>query len=142
MVCGIERFFKVESIQYSMSSIEKEISNVLEEFIARVYPDVIGSVIVRRDGLPIASKMSGEFNVKLVSAMIAIARNTVERLGAELTIGEPMIIIMQYTKNSLLLVPLNKDLILTAITKQEPNLGLIMLEVENIKDRLIKILSE
>ncbi|WP_069806953.1 roadblock/LC7 domain-containing protein [Vulcanisaeta thermophila] len=125
-----------------MSSVEKEILNILDEFMARVYPDVIGSVIVRRDGLPIASRMTGEFNIKLVGAMIAIAKNTVERLGAELTIGEPIITIMQYSKNSLLMVPLSKDLVLTAITKQEPNLGLIMLEIDRIRGRLVKVLSE
>lgn len=125
-----------------MSSVEREISNVLEEFMSRVYPDVVGSVIVRRDGLPIASKITSEFNIKLVSAMIAIAKNTVERLGVELTVGEPIITIMQYTKNSLLLVPLSKDLVLSAITKQEPNLGLIMLEVDKVRDKLVKILSE
>ncbi|WP_243671495.1 hypothetical protein [Vulcanisaeta sp. JCM 16161] len=49
---------------------------------------------------------------------------------------------MQYTKDTLLIAPLSKDLILTAIAKPEPNLGLILLEIEKLRDKLMKILVE
>ena len=120
----------------------KEVVDTLEEFMGRVFPDVIGALVVRRDGLPVAFKVSGEFNAKVVSAMVAIARSTIDRLGAELSLGEPTISIVQYTKDTLLVAPLSKDLILTAIAKPEPNLGLILLEIEKLKDKLTKILIE
>ncbi len=64
----------------------KEVVNTLEEFMSRVFPDVIGALVVRRDGLPVAFKVSSEFNAKVVSAMVAIARSTIDRLGAELSL--------------------------------------------------------
>ncbi|WP_243671496.1 roadblock/LC7 domain-containing protein [Vulcanisaeta sp. JCM 16161] len=68
------------------SSVGKEVVNTLEEFMSRVFPDVIGALVVRRDGLPVAFKVSSEFNAKVVSAMVAIARSTIDRLGAELSL--------------------------------------------------------
>ncbi|WP_054842687.1 roadblock/LC7 domain-containing protein [Vulcanisaeta distributa] len=124
------------------SSVGKEVVDTLEEFMSRVFPDVIGALVVRRDGLPVAFKVSNEFNAKVVSAMVAIARSTIDRLGAELSLGEPTISIVQYTKDTLLIAPLSKDLILTAIAKPEPNLGLILLEIEKLRDKLMKILVE
>jgi hypothetical protein len=124
------------------SSVGKEIINALEEFMGRVYLDVVGALVVRRDGLPVAFKVGGEFNAKIVSAMVAIGKSAIDRLGVELGLGEPVINIAQYTRNSLLIAPLSKDLILTAITKPEPNLGLILIEIEKLKDKLTKILLE
>ncbi|ADN49733.1 roadblock/LC7 domain-containing protein [Vulcanisaeta distributa] len=124
------------------SSVGKEVVNALEEFMNRVFPDIVGALVVRRDGLPVAFKVSGEFNAKVVSAMVAIARSTMDRLGAELGLGESVISVSQYTRNTLLVAPLSKDLILTAIAKPEPNLGLILLEIEKLKDKLTKILVE
>ncbi|MGC8606634.1 MAG: roadblock/LC7 domain-containing protein [Vulcanisaeta sp.] len=124
------------------SSVGKEVVDTLEEFMSRVFPDIIGALVVRRDGLPVAFKVSNEFNAKVVSAMVAIARSTIDRLGVELSLGEPAISIVQYTKDTLLIAPLSKDLILTAIAKPEPNLGLILLEIEKLKDKLTKILIE
>lgn len=120
----------------------KEVVDTLEEFMSRVFPDIVGALVVRRDGLPVAFKVSNEFNAKVVSAMVAIARGTIDRLGVELSLGEPAISIVQYTKDTLLIAPLSKDLILTAIAKPEPNLGLILLEIEKLKDKLTKILIE
>ncbi|WP_367834344.1 hypothetical protein [Vulcanisaeta sp. JCM 16159] len=40
------------------------------------------------------------------------------------------------------MAPISKDLILTAIAKPDPNLGLILLEIEKLKDKLTKILVE
>ncbi|MGC8543072.1 MAG: roadblock/LC7 domain-containing protein [Vulcanisaeta sp.] len=124
------------------SSVGREVVNTLEEFMGRVFPDVVGALVVRRDGLPVAFKVGGEFNAKVVSAMVAIARSTIDRLGAELSLGEPTISITQYTRNTLLITPLSKELILTAIAKPDSNLGLILLEIEKLKDKLTKILVE
>ncbi|MCG2863449.1 MAG: roadblock/LC7 domain-containing protein [Vulcanisaeta sp.] len=124
------------------SSVGREIINTLEEFMDKVYPDVIGALVIRRDGLPVAFKVSGELNAKVVSAMAAIAKSAIDRLGVELGLGEPIINIAQYTRNTLLIAPLSKDLILTAIAKPDPNLGLILIEIEKLKDKLIKILVE
>ncbi|GAB6945500.1 roadblock/LC7 domain-containing protein [Vulcanisaeta sp. JCM 14467] len=124
------------------SSVGKEVVDALEEFMGRVFPDIVGALVVRRDGLPVAFRVSGEFNAKVVSAMVAIARSTMDRLGAELGLGEPVINIAQYSKNTLLIAPISKDLILTAIAKQDPNLGLILLEIDKLKDKLTKILIE
>ncbi|WP_243666106.1 MULTISPECIES: roadblock/LC7 domain-containing protein [Vulcanisaeta] len=66
------------------SSVGKEVVDALEEFMNRVFPDIVGALVVRRDGLPVAFKVGGEFNAKVVSAMVAIARSTMDRLGAEL----------------------------------------------------------
>jgi len=124
------------------SSVGREVINALEEFMGRVYPDVVGALVVRRDGLPVAFKVGGEFNAKVVSAMVAIARSTIDRLGAELNLGESVINVAQYTRNTLLITPLSKELILAAIAKPDPNLGLILIEVEKLKDKLTKILVE
>lgn len=124
------------------SSVGREVVETLEEFMNRVFPDIVGAFVVSRDGLPVAFKVSNEFNAKIVSAMVAIARSTIDRLGAELNLGEPAIGIIQYSKDTLLIAPLSRDLILAAIAKPEPNLGLILLEVENLRGKLTKILIE
>jgi predicted regulator of Ras-like GTPase activity (Roadblock/LC7/MglB family) len=88
----------------------------------------------------VAFKVGGEFNAKVISAISAITRSTIERLGAELNLGDSIIAIMQRKK--LLLAPLGKELILIAIVRPDPNLGLILLKIEELTDKLLKVLGE
>nr|KJR71657.1 MAG: dynein regulation protein LC7 [Vulcanisaeta sp. AZ3] len=125
------------------SSIGKEIVDLLDDFMGRVSPDVVGALIARRDGLLVVSRVGGgEINAKVISALSAVARHTIDRLGVELNLGDPIMEIAQYTKNTLLFVPLGKDLMLITIARPDANLGLILLEIDELKDKLLKVLVE
>ena len=69
-----------------MAEKRRELEEVLKEL--EKIGDIIGSAVVRRDGLLIASGLPSEVNAKAVAAMAAAIVGTSETSTKELEIGE------------------------------------------------------
>jgi len=128
--------------QLLVMSLVREIESALDDFMRRTSPDTRGALISRKDGLPVASRVSINLNSKLASAMVAIAKNSLERLGKELELGMPTVVVSLYQKSTLLLSLITNELILAVIAEPETNLGLLMLEIERLQIRLRQIISD
>lgn len=119
-------------------SLEDLIKDELAAFMSRSGGDVSGALVARRDGLPVAYIMpTGD--PKLVAAMWALARGALVRFGEELKLGELKHAIVQY-EDRLVLIKAIKGLCLVALASPNANVGLLLLELDRLTDRLAELI--
>lgn len=114
--------------------MEEKLRGELSTLISRTGGDVGSVLLIRRDGLPVAAVAPGA-DVKLVSAISALAMGALKRAGEELKSGFLKMAIVTYENKSLLIYPV-KDLYVVALMSPDSNLGLVLLEVEKLAKRL------
>ena len=119
-----------------MSKIDdvKKILNDLEEKVS----DIIGSAIIRTNGLIIASALPSEANERMIAAMSAALLGTSKRTADALFTGNFMSLNLELDKGNMFLIGAGR-VILVAITKKEPNIGLVTLEMEDTSKKIAKI---
>jgi predicted regulator of Ras-like GTPase activity (Roadblock/LC7/MglB family) len=111
-----------------MATKEEELKKILKDFES--VGDVIGSAVVRRDGLMIISGLPDEINSKAVAAMAAAIVGTGETASNELDIGELTQVVVESAKGKLISVGAGPDAIFTALVKPKANIGLILINME------------
>ncbi len=116
-----------------MSKIE-EAKKCLIELEGKV-SDIIGSAVIRTNGLVIASALPSEANERMIAAMSAALLGTSKRSAEALFNGDFKSLNLELDKGNMFLMGAGR-VILVGITKKEPNIGLITLEME---DASIKI---
>jgi len=116
----------------------KELENILKGL--GELGDVIGSSIVRRDGLLIASNLPSEVNAKAVAAMAAAIVGTSETSTKELDIGEFNQVIVNGSNGQYVSVGAGGEAILICLIKKTANLGLVLLEMERSAKKLGRII--
>lgn len=121
-----------------MESKEKDLRVVIDEFES--LGNVIGSAVVRRDGLMIISGLPKEVNSKAVAAMAAAMVGTGETASKELDIGRLSQVIVESQKGKLISVGAGENSIFTALIREKANMGLILLEMEKAAKKIGRII--
>ena len=118
-----------------MSKIES-VNDLLAELEEKV-PDIIGSAVIRTNGLLVASSLQNqdESNIRLISAMAAALLGTSKRTAETLYNGEFQSLNLEINKGNLFLMNAGR-VILVATTKKQPNIGLVTLEMEDISEKI------
>jgi hypothetical protein len=118
-----------------MSKIEN-VNELLTELEEKV-PDIIGSAVIRTNGLLVASSLQSqdESNIRLISAMAAALLGTSKRTAETLYNGEFQSLNLEINKGNLFLMNAGR-VILVATTKNQPNIGLVTLEMEDISEKV------
>jgi uncharacterized protein len=118
-----------------MSKIES-VNDLLSELEEKV-PDIIGSAVIRTNGLLVASSLQSqdESNIRLISAMAAALLGTSKRTAETLYNGEFQSLNLEINKGNLFLMNAGR-VILVATTKKQPNIGLVTLEMEDISEKI------
>ncbi|MHA1263949.1 MAG: roadblock/LC7 domain-containing protein [Candidatus Helarchaeota archaeon] len=116
-----------------MSKIE-EVKNILTDLEAKV-PDIIGSAVIRTNGLLIASALPSDANERMVAAMSAALLGTSKRTAEALFDGTFRSLSLEIDKGNMFLIGAGR-VILVAITNKEPNIGLITLEMEDVSKKI------
>ena len=119
-----------------LSKIE-EVSKILNDLETKV-SDVIGTAVIRTNGLVIASALPGESNERLIAAMSAALLGTSKRTAEALFNGEFKSLNLELDKGNMFLIGAGR-VILVCITKKEPNIGLITLEMEDSSKKVAEI---
>ncbi len=124
-----------------MSDIEDRITQItskLEVSKGRI-TDIEGLLLVTRDGLPIAAtELAKTTDEDRMSAMTAASLNLAERVVQELAKGELLEMIIKGDRGLVIVIQAGEEAVLTATTKTDAKLGLILLELK----RTAKIVSE
>lgn len=102
--------------------------------------DIIGSAIVRRDGLLIGSNLPSEVNAKAVAAMAAAIVGTSETSTKELTIGEFNQVIVNASNGQYVSIGAGGEAILICLLKRTANLGLVLLEMDRSAKKIGRII--
>ena len=119
-----------------MSKID-EVKEILKELEEKV-PDVKGSAVIRTNGLIIASALPSEANERMIAAMSAALLGTSRRAAEALFQGTFTSLNLELDKGNMFLMGAGR-VILVALTKKEPNIGLITLEMEDTSKKLSEI---
>ena len=97
--------------------------------------DIIGSAVIRTNGLLIASALPSESNERMIAAMSAALLGTSKRSAEALFNGGFNSLNLELDKGNMFLINAGR-VILVAITKKEPNIGLITLEMEDASKKI------
>ena len=119
-----------------MSKID-EVKKILTDLEGKV-SDIIGSAIIRTNGLVIASALPSEANERMVAAMSAALLGTSKRSAEALFSGEFKSLNLELDKGNMFLIGAGR-VILVAITRKEPNIGLVTLEMEDSSKKVSEI---
>ncbi len=119
-----------------MSKVD-EVKKILTDLEGKV-SDIIGSAIIRTNGLVIASALPSEANERMVAAMSAALLGTSKRSAEALFSGEFKSLNLELDKGNMFLIGAGR-VILVAITRKEPNIGLVTLEMEDSSKKISEI---
>ena len=122
-----------------MVTKEQELGKILDDFDA--IGEIIGSALVRRDGLMIISKFPESVNNKAVAAMAAAIVGTGETASNELTIGDLKQIVVESSKGKLVSIGAGPDAIFTAMVRPDANMGLILMSMERSAKKIGRIIG-
>jgi len=119
----VERLSKIEQINTTLRDLEDRVS------------DIIGSAVIRTNGLVISSALPPESNERMLAAMSAALLGTSKRSAEALFKGSFMSLNLELDKGNMFLMQAGR-VILVAITKKNPNIGLLTLEMEETSKKL------
>lgn len=120
-----------------MSKLD-QVNEILKELINKV-TDIIGSAVVRTNGLIIASVLPEETNDRMLAAMVAALLGTSKRSAETLfQEGQFKSLSLEIDKDNMVLMSAGKVILIT-ITKKEPNIGLVTLEIEHTCKKIIEL---
>ena len=111
-----------------MGTKEEDLKKILDDFEST--GNIIGSAVVRRDGLMIISSLPKEVNSKAVAAMAAAMVGTGETASKELSIGELGQVLVEPASGKLISIDVGSDVIFTALVKPKANMGLVLMNME------------
>ena len=119
-----------------MSKIDN-VRKILEDLEEKV-SDIIGTAVIRTNGLVVASALPSESNERMIAAMSAALLGTSKRSAENLFAANFKSLNLELDKGNMFLIEAGR-VILVAITKKEPNVGLITLEMEDSSKKLKEI---
>ena len=104
-------------------------------------PDIEASAIVSVDGLIMASALQADVEEDRVSAMSAAMLSLGERIATELSRGGLDQVCIKGSNGYIILTSVGEEAVLTALTREEAKLGLILLEMRRAAEDLVKLVG-
>ncbi|MCU0494823.1 MAG: roadblock/LC7 domain-containing protein [Chloroflexaceae bacterium] len=98
-------------------------------------PGVIGSLLVGKDGLVVASTLLDEEDAEVLGAMAAAVFGEIDKATRRIGVGTLVDSIIDAKDGSILLLE-TKDLILVVITQRTVNLGMVKLQMRVAAKRI------
>ncbi len=117
-----------------MASQERFSMRRIVEDLIRV-DSVIGSLLVGKDGLVVASTLLDEEDAEILGAMSAAVFGEIDKATRRLGVGNLVDSIIDAKDGSILLLEA-KELILVVITQRTVNLGLVKMEMRRAAKRI------
>ena len=122
-------------------SIIEDVDNVLKELQGKAM-DIVGTAVIRTNGLVIASALPTESNERMIAAMSAALLGTSKRAAETLfEEGDFKSLNLELDKGNMFLMGAGR-VILVVITKKEPNIGLVTLEMEDSSKKISELFKE
>lgn len=116
-----------------MNKVE-DAKKILRDLETKV-PDIIGSAVIRTNGLLLVSALPSESNERMVAAMSAALLGTSRRTAEALFTGTFKSLSLEIDKGNMFLIGAGR-VILVALTNKEPNIGLVTLEMEDVSKKI------
>jgi len=124
-----------------IGSLRDRLEQLLRE-LENKDPEIEGSVLLRSDGLVMASALKEQIDKDLVAAMVASALNVSSRVMDELHRGNVENIIIRGDKGVVMVIAVDPEVVLSAIAKKNANIGLMLVEMRKTAEKVRKFLEE
>ncbi len=98
---------------------------------------VIAAILVTRDGFTIDYTSNIEFDMDMVSAVVATGFGTLDKIGYELNQGGLTVAMLEYEHGPVLVSPLIEDIVLIVVASQWTTLGRIRWEMKKRSSEII-----
>ncbi|MCX8202538.1 MAG: roadblock/LC7 domain-containing protein [Candidatus Micrarchaeota archaeon] len=120
-----------------MADISEQINQILSEI--KSSGDVEASIVLRRDGVVIASDVSNvsSKNLSVISSLISVSEAT----SIELKRGIFQEISIESENGRIVAVNAGKNAVLLSLVRKEGNLGFVIISLESAAKRIEKILG-
>jgi uncharacterized protein len=96
---------------------------------------VIGSLLVGKDGLVVASTLMDEEDAEILGAMSAAVFGEIDKATKRIGVGMLLDTIIDAEQGSILMLE-SRDIILVVITQRMVNLGLVKMEMRRASKRI------
>ena len=105
-------------------------------------PEIEGSVLLRSDGLILATALAEGIDRDLVAAMSASLLNVSSRVLEELNRGKVENVIVRGENGVVMVISVMPEIVLAAIAKKDANLGLMLVEMRRAAEKIKGILEK
>lgn len=103
---------------------------------------VTHTILVRRDGLPLAAQPPGRPEEKRLAAMIAAVRGTAEIATDEATGGRFTEALLRSDRSEIFCVSVGEDLVLGIVAEKGALTGLLFMAVQTAAERIFEALKD
>lgn len=97
-----------------------------------VSKEIEASAVMTRDGLSIASKISGSVDKDRLGAMCASLLSLADRTAQDLERGKLKQLLIESELGSVLIVQIGTSAVLTVISRESSNLGMVFVEARKV----------
>jgi predicted regulator of Ras-like GTPase activity (Roadblock/LC7/MglB family) len=98
---------------------------------------IVAALLVSRDGFTVEHVRNVEFDLDMVSAIVATGFGSLDKIGNELDRGDLRIAMLEYLNGPVILAPLVPDIVLVIVASQWATIGRIRWEIKKQTDELI-----
>jgi predicted regulator of Ras-like GTPase activity (Roadblock/LC7/MglB family) len=120
--------------------IEEMVEDLLEKTMSRSN-DLVGLSVVTREGLPIASLITAEINVLVVSAMSSAILVPAKRVIDELDRGNLNKTIIQSSNGIIVLMEAGPEAVLLGFTDANARMGVVLFDMERAAVAIAELIS-
>lgn len=123
-------------------SLRSDLEAILKDLMSAAGGDLLGCGLVRADGLPVVSIFSAGIDERRAAAMGATALGTATRLCGELDRGAPRRLMIEGERGNVVIMSVGGELLLIALSSENPNLGLLFMELERAAKRVEEVMGK
>ena len=125
-----------------MSKLSAEVDIALRDFVSNVGGEALGAMLIHRNGFVISSVIKDGVNAKTLSAVLAAVKGSVDKMLSKSGIGGTDLVLLRAGKYLITMMPINNEIILISLSREDSNIGLILMGLDYIKERIGKILYQ
>jgi len=141
LVDGGPHMLIFKSGKKSIVSYRETLTSILKE-MERKDAEIEGSIIVRTDGLILATALPEDIDGDIVAAMSASVFGVGARVLEELGGGTLENAIIRGSNRIIMLVSVTPEVSLVAIAQKDANLGLMFVEMKRAADKIREVLKK
>ena len=123
-------------------SLKPDLEKILKDLLEDLKEDVVGCAFIRLNGSMIAAKLPSGEDEQKIATLSATINDAANKLCGSLKRGELLRTLIEGSDGKIVFMPIGRSVVLAAVTSGEPNLGLILIEMEKaaeyVKDLLRK----
>jgi len=134
-----EQLITKEEVDQLLSKEEPAEIVTLQQILHRFtsLDGVIAALLVTRDGFIVDYASNIEFDLDMVSAVVATGFGTLDKIGYELEQGALQLAMLEYEQGPVVISPLVQDIALVVVASQWTTLGRIRWEIKKQSDELV-----